>query len=73
MKLFAEAAEDFSSAINEHDSDAGLYFNRGNAHYSVKKYDLALPDYQKAIELDSDNPVYFHHQGLAYQVEKKEF
>ena len=68
MSKFAEAAQDFTDAVVAYNMDAGIFFNRGNAYYSMKQYESSLQDYKKAINYDGENAVYFHHQGLGRRV-----
>lgn len=48
------------------------YLNRGNTHIFQKKFDLAIADYDKAIEFDlrEMHAAYFN-RGLAYEALKK--
>ena len=38
----------------------------GNAQMSSKEYDAAIESYNKAISLDSTNPVYYSNRAAAY-------
>ena len=40
--------------------NAGLYFQRAQMHYDAKAYDKAITDLDKAIQLDSLKPEYYH-------------
>lgn len=51
---FEEAAEHFSAAIALDPSNHVLYSNRSAAHASLKRYDAALADAKKTVELKGD-------------------
>ena len=42
------------------------HYNLGNKYFSEKKFDLAINEYLKAIELDPNSPEAYNHLGLAY-------
>jgi tetratricopeptide (TPR) repeat protein len=42
------------------------YYNRGHAYYKDDGYDLAIADYDKAIELKPDDAISYYGRGLAY-------
>jgi len=50
---------------------ARAYYNRGHAYAEQKKYDLALSDYNKAIELDPKYVKAYNGRGNAYSDQKK--
>jgi len=57
------AITDFTRAINNsHEFKdyqlAAIYNNRGDAYYSIRRYDLAVVDYDKAYRIEPDNPEY---------------
>ena len=43
-----------------------VYYNRGSAYYSLGKHDLAIADYDKAIELNPKSPAVYVNRGVAY-------
>src|SRR4030042_3305654 len=45
---------------------AAEYIERGNVVFDKGKYDEAIREYSKAIELDPDNAVAWNNRGLAY-------
>jgi tetratricopeptide (TPR) repeat protein len=45
---------------------AKLYYSRGRAHRHQGKYDLALEDYDHAIEINPDYALAFNNRGLVY-------
>ncbi|MFN5711940.1 MAG: tetratricopeptide repeat protein [Bacteroidota bacterium] len=50
---YAEAAVLYSVAIKNKPKDALLYFSRGNCYFAIKKYHLAVSDYNTTIRYDS--------------------
>jgi len=52
-KNYVEAAKYFSFAIRSKPKDALLYFSRGNCYFALKKYNLAVADYNTTIRYDS--------------------
>lgn len=67
-----EAISDFNAALA---IDSGLgeaYLNRGNSHYLAKRYDDALSDYQRALDLEINKPwTAWYNIGLAYDAKKQ--
>ncbi|MFY8165852.1 MAG: NADH-quinone oxidoreductase subunit NuoB, partial [Sediminibacterium sp.] len=47
------------------------YNNRGLAYFTQLKYDLAIADYNKAIELDPKNAFAYNFRGRAYAEQNK--
>lgn len=47
-----QAVQAYSQAILAHPTYVGAYYNRGYVHFLVKKYDRALEDFVRAVELD---------------------
>ena len=50
---YAEAAVFYSAAIKNKPKEALLYFSRGNCYFAIKKYHLAVSDYNTTIRYDS--------------------
>ncbi len=62
-KDYAGVISLYDTCIKKYPNNADFYNNRGNAYLALKKYDLALNDYRKAISL---NPKYVTpYNGLA--------
>ena len=69
---YKEAIRDFTKGIKLKQSFLG-YVYRGNAYFSLDVYDLALSDYNQAIELDSAaHYAYFRRGVLKRKMEKLE-
>lgn len=62
---FEKAAEEFSAAIALDPSDHIFYSNRSGAYASLKKYDLALTDAEKCVELKKDFAKGYGRKGTA--------
>lgn len=52
---YSDAVTKFDVVIKEDNDNAELYEGRGDSYAGMKKYDEAIKDYHKAIELDSSN------------------
>lgn len=52
-KNYSEAAKYFGLAIKSKPKDPLLYFSRGNCYFALKKYNLAVADYNTTIRYDS--------------------
>jgi tetratricopeptide (TPR) repeat protein len=50
-----------------------VYFKRGGEYYNNGEYDKALADYNRAIELDSNEPATWYNRGMIYQLIKKDY
>ena len=48
---FTEAIEIYSSGIKKFPGDARLYRHRGHRYITLRKFDLAIADFQKAVSL----------------------
>lgn len=42
------------------------YFSRGNMHFQLRRYDLAVADYTRAIELDPRYVLAYDNRGVVY-------
>lgn len=67
MQKYALAITDCSKAIKINPQYANAYNARGDAYYGQGKYELAIADYNKAIELKYDplSQVY-NNRGITY-------
>jgi Lon protease-like protein len=45
---------------------ASIYSNRGNAYYSLKDYQRAFADYDRAIAMNPSNADFYNRRGIAY-------
>ncbi|MDD3594249.1 MAG: tetratricopeptide repeat protein [Candidatus Gastranaerophilales bacterium] len=52
---FQESEEQYRKYIAKYPTDSDAYFNLGIAHQKMKKYDDAILDFQKTIELNKDS------------------
>jgi tetratricopeptide (TPR) repeat protein len=55
-----------SSSYADEPKTAEEFSNRGNDYLEKKKYDSAIADYTKAIELNPKDAIAFHNRGGAY-------
>lgn len=62
---FDDAVEELDRAIPSQPKDAELYYHRGTAHLAGGHPDLALVDYDKAVELAPREAPYLAGRGLA--------
>lgn len=72
MGNYDEAMADFSYAIDyaiDHAPDADdarLYIGRGNVSFWQDRLDLAVADYDRAIERDPNSSVAYYNRGVAF-------
>lgn len=64
-----ECIKEYDSAIEKSENNAENYFNRGNARLQQQEFELAHADFDKGIQLDSNNAKLYHAKGLAFQFE----
>ncbi|MCA2896703.1 tetratricopeptide repeat-containing S1 family peptidase, partial [Microcystis sp. M039S1] len=70
LKRYDEGLAAINQAINLAPR-AAWYYNRGNLYYYQQKYDLALSDYDKAIELNPNYAKAYYNRGVLYYDQKK--
>ena len=64
---FEEALRDYNIFLEKIDPGyAVAYNNRGIAYFRLKKYDRAMENYNKAIELDPDSGLTYSNRGVVY-------
>ncbi|MCA2908482.1 MAG: tetratricopeptide repeat protein, partial [Microcystis sp. M034S1] len=66
LKRYDEGLAAINQAINLAPR-AAWYYNRGNLYYYQQKYDLALSDYDKAIELNPNYAYAYYNRGNLYK------
>ncbi|MCB2194783.1 MAG: tetratricopeptide repeat protein [Bacteroidetes bacterium] len=59
-------ALDLSKGSNDKLLENKIYVNRGAAYQKLLKYDAALSDYSKAIQLNDNNPNVFLYRGYLF-------
>jgi tetratricopeptide (TPR) repeat protein len=76
LKNYSAAVSDYSKIIEITKNDPGVYtyLDRANSYIKLKRNDLALADFNKAILIDQTNPDSYHSRGYFYQftLEKNE-
>ncbi|MCR5660351.1 MAG: tetratricopeptide repeat protein [Bacteroidales bacterium] len=63
---FDEAEETLTKAIQYDKSNYEAYFYRGCAKVNAQKYEEAIADFEKAVELKSDYADAYFNMGRAY-------
>ncbi|MFL5657090.1 MAG: tetratricopeptide repeat protein, partial [Ktedonobacteraceae bacterium] len=56
----------YPAKLHPNPTDAKTYVNRGLAYKDLKELQRAIEDYNRAIELDSNNAIVYFNRGLAY-------
>lgn len=64
---YEKAIQEYNKAIKFNPNDYESYYNRGNAHESLRQYEYAIQDYTKAIELNHDLRYAYNNRGKCYQ------
>jgi tetratricopeptide (TPR) repeat protein len=65
---WAAAIEKFNLALKEKPDGASIYENRGFCYQKLRKYDLAIADYTKALELEPAMGAIVHgNRGYCYK------
>ena len=64
-RLYQEAIEAYTRAIELDDELVNAYINRGNAYFQLGEYENALADLDQAVALDSENPLAFVNRSAA--------
>ena len=68
-KLYDAAIENYSQALQIHNSDANTYYKRGNVFYCLKDYSQAIADFTQAINVNPNFAKAYIKSGLArYQL-----
>lgn len=68
-KLYDAAIENYSQALQIHNSDANVYYKRGNVFYCLKDYSQAIADFTQAINVNPNFAKAYIKSGLArYQL-----
>ncbi|WP_156331800.1 tetratricopeptide repeat-containing serine protease family protein, partial [Planktothricoides sp. SR001] len=63
--------ESYVSVKQQEEKTANDYYNQGVTNYDLKKYDLAIADYNQAIALDPNYAAAYNGRGNAYKELKK--
>ncbi len=61
---YKNAIDIFSKGIDKYPDDARLYRHRGHRYITVRKFDLAVKDYEKAAKLIEDKPNQIEPDGM---------
>ena len=68
-QLYDAAIENYSQALQIHNSDANVYYKRGNVFYCLKDYSQAIADFIQAININPNFAKAYIKSGLArYQL-----
>ncbi|MFM6690497.1 MAG: tetratricopeptide repeat-containing serine protease family protein, partial [Microcystis panniformis] len=70
LKRYDEGVAAITQAINLAPR-AAWYYNRGLLYSDLQKYDLALSDYSKAIELNPNDADAYYNRGILYRRQQK--
>ncbi|WP_354634905.1 trypsin-like peptidase domain-containing protein [Planktothricoides raciborskii] len=66
-----KSAANSTKSIKTDNKSAADYYNQGLRNYNLKKYDLAIADYNQAIALDPNDSAAYYNRGIAYSDLKK--
>jgi tetratricopeptide (TPR) repeat protein len=48
-------------------ADGTIAFNMGNVYLATQEFELALENYQEAIDVNCQNAKYWLHKGIVYE------
>lgn len=72
---FAESAEAYGAALSRVDSEERrhwvIYYFRGIAHEQSDQWELAEPDFLKALELEPEQPLVMNYLGYSWVEQKR--
>ena len=63
---FQDAIATFSKGLEQHDDHAPLHRYRGHRYITLRQFERAVVDLEKATELDAESFDNWYHLGLAY-------
>jgi uncharacterized caspase-like protein len=72
-KIWADAAADFTKAIELNPQFLIAYDGRGWAYYRVKEYDKAIMDFSKVIEMKPNGTSGYAGRSLAYKERREDY
>lgn len=68
LKKYKESIQDLTKLIDlKYENLAEIYFNRGDNFMMLNNFELALEDFNKAIELEPFYPYYIFYRAYLYQ------
>jgi tetratricopeptide (TPR) repeat protein len=70
-RRFNSAIEMFTRGIEKHPNEARLYRFRGHRYLSLRRFDDAVRDLERAVALDSTNYDITYHLALAYYLTQR--
>jgi stress-induced-phosphoprotein 1 len=65
QKNFDKAIEFYTKAIEENPSDHTVYGNRSASYHNLKKFELALADGEKCVQMKSDWSKGYQRKAMA--------
>ena len=69
---YHKALDKFNKAIASTDTQtspeliSGIHYNIGLVHFHLEEFENAVSEYNKAIDIKSDSPVYYNALGIVY-------
>ena len=65
-KTCTEVIEHYTNALNQNLELSPVYNNRGTAYKDIDEHDLAIADFEKAIQLNPDDAGAYSNRGAVY-------
>jgi len=66
-----KSIDNFNKAIAFQGDNFDAFFYRGLAYYRTDKFDEAIKDYERAIQLNPKNPSTYANMGICYRAKKE--
>ena len=63
---FKDAIDDYTAALAHNPGYLPALYNRGNAYFAMRRYDLAIGDYSRLLEADATDAKALNNRGAAW-------
>jgi tetratricopeptide (TPR) repeat protein len=71
LKRYAEAAKEYTEAVELDATHGPSYLNRGRCYLKLKEYELALADFNRRIQLQPSHPLGYFNRSRVWETWKQ--